>query len=260
MKFTTAMYKEWHEIYVRSTNEKDLVEEKIKALVLPALKNKGGFLDVGAGDGDLTFRFIRDFKHTTAVEPIAEVRKEFERKGVEFVNANFQDAPLERRYDFILCSHVFWLVERADQMAFMQKMHSLLNPGGKMAIIMVSPVGQSYDFYKRFFYNYDTTTHDIIGDLHRMDLPCSVIPVKFHFGSKAFDDFFNVCKLFTVESWLHPNKKSSQTMLKKDNVDIEKYTDQKLKEIESFIRENCVKPDGGFEMLEETDIIVVTKE
>jgi len=260
MKFTNEMYKEWHTIYVNSTNEKDLVEEKVRKYIFPNLKGRHQFLDIGAGDGNLTFRFMKDFSHTTVIEPIAEVGNSFKDKKITFINNNFQDADLTAKYDFILCSHVFWLVERADQMNFMKKMYSLLSPGGKMAIIMVSPVGQSYDFFNRFFFNYDTTTHDIIGDLHVLDLPCSVVPVKYYFGSKVFGDFFNVCKLFTVESWLHPNKKSSQEKLKREISDIDKYTEQKINEIEAFIRKNCLKSDGRYEMLEETDIIVVSKE
>ncbi|MFH1728673.1 MAG: class I SAM-dependent methyltransferase [Pseudomonadota bacterium] len=260
INFTSETYKKWHEKYVNATNEKDLVEKNIRKHIFPLIPEKSNFLDIGAGDGNLTLRFLKDFKKTTVVEPIKEVKDTFINLGIEFINLNFQDTEINDKFDFILCSQVFWLVERTNQKAFITKMRNLLSETGKLAIIMVSPIGQSYDFYKRFFYNYDTTTHDILIDLHEMNLKAEIIPIKFSFGTESFDDFFDILKLFTVESWLHPNKKSSQEKLKKETIDIDSFTKTQLLGIEEFIKSNCKTIAGNFKMDEEIDIITVSRQ
>ena len=136
-------------------------------------------------------------------------------------------------------------------------MHRHLAPGGKLAIIMVSPLGQSHEFYKKFFFGYSTTTHDILKDLHALGLPSEVIPISFDFRSRSFEDFFNICKLFTLESWLHPVK-AGDDKVRREIGDVRKYTERKLWEISQFIEEHCHR-DGEYRMNEEVDILLVPK-
>jgi len=251
-------YKKWHETYIKCTTEKERVEAALSG-VISRLPHKESFLDVGAGDGDLTFRIAKFFKHTTAIEPNKKVRAIFEDKNAEFIEGYFEKAELEgRAFDFILCSHVFWLVKRENQPEFIRKMLRYLKPGGKLAIIMVSPLGQSHDFYKKFFFGYSTTTHDILKDLHVMGLPSEVLPISFEFKTDIYEDFFNICKLFTLESWLHPVNVSDDK-IKHEIGDIQAYTTRKVKEIESFIKDHCQR-GKEYVMNEEVDVLVVQKE
>ncbi|MFC1521904.1 class I SAM-dependent methyltransferase [Elusimicrobiota bacterium] len=251
-------YKKWHETYVGCTTEKEKVENALAKLIAASPK-RDTFLDVGAGDGDLTFRVAKHFQNATVIEPNKQVRGIFESKNVEFIEGYFENIDLDKRtFDLILCSQVFWLVKRENQAAFIKKMHSHLAPGGKLAIIMVSPLGQSHRFYEKFFFDHNTTTHTILGDLHVMGLSAQVIPISFDFKSKSFEDFFNICKLFTLESWLHPVNMSDER-IKKEIGNVERYTEKKLKEISQFIKDEC-HHNGEYLMNEEVDIIVVSKE
>jgi len=251
------VYKRWHETYIRCTTEKEKVEAAL-GRVVTGLNNRKAFLDVGAGDGDLTFRLAKFFKNTTVVEPNKDVRKTFEKKGVEFVDGYFEAVDLGKRsFDFILCSQVFWLVRREHQPAFIRKMFGHLSVGGKLAIAMVSPLGQSHDFYKKFFFGYSTTTHDILKDLHIMGLAAEVLPISFEFKTKSYNDFFNICKLFTLESWLHPVNLLDDR-IRNEIGDVKEYTDKKLDEISRFIKANCFR-NNEYTMNEEVDVLVVTK-
>lgn len=252
------VYKKWHETYVNCTTEKEKVEAALTKVIAKLNKHET-FLDIGAGDGDLTFRLAKHFKHTTVIEPNKKVRSTFKNKSVEFIEGYFENIDLDdRTFDFMLCSHVFWLVAREKQTNFIKKMHKHLTKSGKLAIIMVSPLGQSHDFYKKFFLGYSTTTHEILKDLHIMGLSAEVIPISFDFRTKSFTDFFNICKLFTLESWLHPVNISDEK-IKKETGDIEKYTEQKLREISQFVKENCYH-NGEYIMNEEIDVLIVAKE
>lgn len=125
--------------------------------------------------------------------------------GAEYIDGYFENTDLRGRlFDFILCSHVLWLVRRKNQPDFIRKIYEHLAPGGELAIIMVSPLGQSHKFYKKFFYGYSTTTHDVSKDLHVMGCSAEVLPISFEFKTPVYEDLFNICKLFTLESWLHP--------------------------------------------------------
>jgi ubiquinone/menaquinone biosynthesis C-methylase UbiE len=256
-EITDETYKNWHETYIRCTTEKERVEAALSKAV-SGLPGRGTFLDVGAGDGDLTFRLAKFFGRTCVVEPNKKVRGIFEQRGAEFLEGYFEKIDLgERKFDFILCSHVFWLVRRENQPEFIRKMYWHLNPGGKLAIIMVSPLGQSHDFYKKFFYGYNTTTHDILKDLHVMGLPAEVLPISFEFKTAVYEDFFNICKLFTLESWLHPVNVSDEA-IKKDIGDVSEYTKRQLAGIEAFINDNC-RRGGEYVMNEEVDVVLVQK-
>ncbi|HAF95741.1 MAG: hypothetical protein A2X34_10540 [Elusimicrobia bacterium GWC2_51_8] len=252
------VYKKWHETYVKCTTEKEKVESAMTKTILK-LQKHDSFLDIGAGDGDLTFRLAKFFKKTAVVEPNKQVKNIFESKGIEFINGYFETVAFgKQNFDFILCSHVFWLVKREKQAGFIKKIYSHLAPNGKMAIIMVSPFGQSHDFYKKFFFGYSTTTHDILKDLHDMGISAEVVPISFNFKTKSFNDFFNICKLFTLESWLHPVN-ISDDKIKKEIGNVDKYTELKLKEIADFIDGNCAR-NGEYIMNEEIDVLVIAKE
>jgi ubiquinone/menaquinone biosynthesis C-methylase UbiE len=253
IEINDSIYKQWYETYIKSTSEKELVEQELIEIV-QNLKSNSNFLDIGPGDGSLTFVISKYFQNTTVIEPNKEVRENFKINNVEFIQGYFEDIKLENReFDYILCSHVFWLVKRDKQKQFINKILNHLSPEGRSSIIMVSPIGQSHDFHKKFFYDYSTTTHTILEDLHEMGITTEVRPVRFQFKSKNFEDFFNICKLFTLQSWLHPVNVNNEQLVR-DIGDIETYTNQKLKEIEEYIKKNCYKKEI-YIMDEDIDIL-----
>lgn len=249
-----AMYGKWHDIYTDSSNEKEKVVNKLLK-VIEGIKEKGSFLDIGASSGDLTFLIAPHFVSSTVVEPNNAVKSKYENSKIKFINETFQDAVLEEKFDLILCSHVFWLVKKEEQINFVRKMYQHLRPGGKFVNIMMAPIFQAHELHQKFFLNYDMTTHDILNIHHSLGYVTEVIPVDVEFRTETFDDFFSICKLFTMQSWLHPTNLTDSDKLKKIG-NIDDYTDLKLKELEEYIRDTCYR-ENNYSMKMGIELLVV---
>jgi ubiquinone/menaquinone biosynthesis C-methylase UbiE len=95
-------------------------------------------LEVGCGSGQLTRALLTRGLHVTAVEPgqnlIALARRNLDSAGaVEFVNAQFEDAPLPReQFQAVFAASAFhW----ADPEVSWQKAADVLVPGGTLALV-----------------------------------------------------------------------------------------------------------------------------
>ena len=95
-------------------------------------------LEVGCGSGQLTRALLARGLHVTAVEPgqnlIALARRNLDGAGaVEFVNAQFEDAPLPReQFQAVFSASAFhWI----DPEVSWQKAAEVLVPGGTLALV-----------------------------------------------------------------------------------------------------------------------------
>jgi ubiquinone/menaquinone biosynthesis C-methylase UbiE len=252
------IYKNWHQIYVKSSNEKDLVYKTLKNMLI-SMPTRKSFLDIGPGDGALTLLIKPFFDTTTVIEPNNHVADIFTSCGMEFINQSFEDCAIHpRKFDFILCSHVFWLIKKEAQPAFINKMYSCLEKHGKMAIIMMAPIGQCHELHTRYFYNYDTNSHEILKMLRQIGLPVTIFPLDVKFQTASFNDFLSICKLFTLQSWLHPVNISDEK-INKDIGDVKGYTETKVREISDYINAFCLKRNNTYAMEMAIDVLVVAK-
>jgi ubiquinone/menaquinone biosynthesis C-methylase UbiE len=95
-------------------------------------------LDVGCGSGQLTRALVARGLHVTAVEPgaslMALARRNLAGAGeVEFVNAQFEDAPLPReQFQAVFSASAFHWV---DPQVSWQKSADVLVPGGTLALV-----------------------------------------------------------------------------------------------------------------------------
>jgi ubiquinone/menaquinone biosynthesis C-methylase UbiE len=95
-------------------------------------------LEVGCGSGQLTRALLARGLHVTAVEPgqnlIALARRNLDGAGaVEFVNAQFEDAPLSReQFQAVFSASAFHWV---DPEVSWQKAADVLVPGGTLALV-----------------------------------------------------------------------------------------------------------------------------
>jgi ubiquinone/menaquinone biosynthesis C-methylase UbiE len=95
-------------------------------------------LEVGCGSGQLTCALLARGLHVTAVEPgqnlIALARRNLDGTGaVEFVNAQFEDAPLPReQFQAVFSASAFHWV---DPEVSWQKAADVLVPGGTLALV-----------------------------------------------------------------------------------------------------------------------------
>ena len=160
-----AEYQRQLALFVRSSIEKGIELVKIGE-ILSGLK-RGRFLDVGAGGGDLTIPVSQSFAHTTVVEPNPRQAEFFQRRCPHFevINSGFAEARLgEARFDFILCSHVLYYVEAGSWTSTIERMHDHLAPGGGLAIVLQSPIGEVARFFNRFA-SYDVQVLELWREL-----------------------------------------------------------------------------------------------
>ena len=94
-------------------------------------------LEVGCGSGQLTRSLVARGLRVTALEPgkslVALARQNLEGAGVEFVNAQFEDAPLPReQFQAVFSASAFhWI----DPKVSWQKTADVLVPGGTLALV-----------------------------------------------------------------------------------------------------------------------------
>nr|WP_304364187.1 class I SAM-dependent methyltransferase [Methanocalculus taiwanensis] len=139
--------------------------------VIAGLPDRRRFLDVGAGGGDLTVPISQLFGETVVVEPNPLQARAFRRRHPEFtvVEAGWESVDQEKDlggnvFDLILCSHVLYYIPTGDWDTLVYRMYKLLSPGGCLAIVLQSPLGEVADFFNRFT-RYDVAILELAGDL-----------------------------------------------------------------------------------------------
>ena len=147
-----AVFQKQLELFIRSSTDKRIELVKIGE-VIADLHHRRRFLDVGAGGGDLTIPLAQTFHETTVVEPNTPQIEFLRRRYPQFKlhNTTWANADLgDDRFDFILCSHVLYYLDEEDWMPAIDKMRAHLEPDGRLAIVLQSPIGELADFYNHF--------------------------------------------------------------------------------------------------------------
>ena len=68
------------------------------------------------------------------------------------------------RYDFILCSHVLYYIDESHWLTTIEKMYAHLEDGGRIAIVLQSPIGVVANFFN-LFHHYDVNIIVLWRDL-----------------------------------------------------------------------------------------------
>ncbi|MBM4271860.1 MAG: class I SAM-dependent methyltransferase [Deltaproteobacteria bacterium] len=155
-------------LFVRSSTEKGIELVKIGESIA-ALPRRRSFLDIGAGGGDLTIPVSQSFDETTIVEPNEKQAHFFRRRCPHFkiYDDYWEKVDLAaKRFDFILCSHVLYYIPEGRWVETIEKMHAHLEPGGRIAIVLQSPLGEVARFFNQFT-RYDVNILELWGDLIR---------------------------------------------------------------------------------------------
>ena len=102
------------------------------------LADRGVFIDAGAGNGQLTGWLAPRFRKTIAIEPNPSFREGLLKScpGVELLPAPIAQARPNAQADFVLCSHVFYHVDRARWAENLRSLASWLRPGGVLAVAL----------------------------------------------------------------------------------------------------------------------------
>lgn len=153
-------------LFVQCSTEKGIELVKVGE-ILAELARRRYFLDIGAGGGDLTIPISQSFAETTVVEPNEDQASFLRRRcpGFKVYNDFWQKVDLgSRRYDFILCSHVLYYIGEGDWLTTIDKMYAHLEAGGRIAIVLQSPIGDVADFFNQFTH-YDVQVLELWREL-----------------------------------------------------------------------------------------------
>ena len=159
-------YKRQLKLFVQSSTEKGIELVKIGE-VISGLRERKSFLDIGAGGGDLTIPIAQSFQETTLVEPNEKQADYFRHRCPQFIVHNdlWEKIDLgEMRYDFILCSHVLYYISEGKWLPTIEKMYEHLADGGRIAVVLQSPMGEVADFFNQFA-SYDVNILGLWRDL-----------------------------------------------------------------------------------------------
>lgn len=161
-----AEYKRQLDLFTRSSTEKGIELLKIGEIIA-GLKKRENFLDIGGGGGDLTIPISQSFGKTAIVEPNEKQAAMFQKRchGVKVYNDLWEKVDFgKQRFDFILCSHVLYYIEKGKWLSTIEKMHRHLEDGGTIAIVLQSPVGEVARFFNHFT-RYDVNILELWGQL-----------------------------------------------------------------------------------------------
>jgi SAM-dependent methyltransferase len=143
-------YKEALGILANSSQHIPLIAQAIKQHVLPKITKKHSMIDVGAGIGILTHHFKSDFDEITVLDinPAVEVDLKVHPYKVEI--CDFFKYETDKKYDFVLCSHVMYHFDEQQMKDFIIKLQSLVSPGGYCFIALIAPRGKNHLFHEKF--------------------------------------------------------------------------------------------------------------
>jgi SAM-dependent methyltransferase len=226
-------------LFARCSTEKGIELLKIGEIIAE-LANRRYFLDIGAGGGDLTIPTSQSFAHTTVVEPNEKQVSFLSRRcpSFEVYKALWKNVDLgSKRYDFILCSHVLYYIGQGDWLTTIAKMYTHLEAGGRIALVLQSPVGEVADFFNQFAH-YDVQIVELWRDLAR------------RYGDNAIE-----VRYFMNEIWTD----SLEDMV---TIGLFLLIDPRFKEHEGEIRryfESHHKVSEGYRLMQDEILLVVKK-
>jgi SAM-dependent methyltransferase len=113
----------------------DIQEKSAMAKLLPPASPGASLLEVGSGTGHWSAWFTERGYHVTGIDISPEMTRRAESRkvpGARFMVGDFLAAPIEERFDVVAA--VTSLEFIPDYKAAIEKMHSLLRPGGLLIV------------------------------------------------------------------------------------------------------------------------------
>jgi len=171
-----AEYRRQLALFTRCCTEKPVELVKIGE-VIAGLKHRRCFLDIGAGGGDLTIPTSQSFSEATVIEPNEKQIAFLKRRCPHFTiyNGRWEAVDLgDKHFDFILCSR-----------------H--LEPGGCIAIVLQSPIGEVASFFNQFT-SYDVNILELWRELIRRygDVSVDVRYFMNEIYTESLDDMVSI--------------------------------------------------------------------
>lgn len=119
--------------FITATKEKEKLLFEIMNVI--GLKKNFTFLDIGAGDGSLTFPIAKSAKKTTVIEPNKTFANHFIQAEIDCYIKRWEEVLIDDKFDLILASHVIAQFSQKSMFLMIKKMLSCLTRQGKLIII-----------------------------------------------------------------------------------------------------------------------------
>ena len=148
----SSAYHQAFQVFLDHTDQKVRAKQWLDRLV-KALPWRRTFIDVGAGNGKVTSWFIDSFNHTIATEPNESLRAELKKNcpQIEALAEQIMDTDIAVSGDFVLCSHVLYYIERAEWMANLERLASLVSPEGVLVVVVQHHESDCMHMLQHFF-------------------------------------------------------------------------------------------------------------
>ncbi len=242
--FTEDEYARVEKVFANNTGHIDHIVD----FILSKAGAKKSFLDIGAGPATIIERVSHSFESTTIVEPNKAFVPLYKDKSFAYHIENFQDFPVDHKYDFVLCSHVLYHVPRPQWTSFLKKMHEVIASGGRGLVAMVAPKGKFHELRSSINPDYSNSSQ-VEQSLKQLGISYELFPVQSIFKVSNYADFRALVRLFTLDDCFLPEEYTELD----DSVKVS--IDQK---IEAYIA-MCKQPDGSFEFLDEDVYILMQR-
>ena len=222
------------------------IGQLVEARLLPRLSAHPALLDVGAGSGRVAERLAKHFGSLTLLEPNPE-----QIAGLALEKAKVHLQPLERydspdRYELVVCSHVLYHVPFSDWGGFIDRLLSLVRPGGSCLIAMAAARGPTYELCRDFVENL-LFSEQVVATLQQKGLPHEVIPTMSGFHAKTFEEMYTLCRFFVFEGCFTAAQLAAMS-------------EHEARELDAKIRvhaERCRGADGEYHLEQDEDLILL---
>lgn len=218
----------------------------IKNKILSKLTHRGKLLDVGAGAGDLAKALQNEFDKVVAVEVNTQLKNAYDKTNIELYTCDFMQAELKEKFDLIICSHVMYHLNKSEMSAFIDKLLSLVNPGGYCFITLMAARGQNHRFHAEFNPDY-VNSNQIITILNERNIKYERIEASNSFTTNNEKNIVNLLEFFAIEDC---QREKTQF-----------FNPEKIKQIKLATERQATEclTENGYELKQEEDYFIVPR-
>lgn len=246
--FSESEYESVERVFANNTGHIDKLVDFIDSTIQLEGQLKESFLDIGAGPATITDRLSKFFKSTTVIEPNRAYESLYQDKGFAFYIDNFQDAAIDEKFDFVLCSHVLYHVPHSQWPSFVKKVEGLIRLGGKGLVSLVAPKGPLHELRSSINPDY-SNSGKVEAALKEENIPYDLFFVQSLFTVPSYEDFRALVRLFTIDDCYLPQDYRTLSDSEKALID---------EKIDNYII-TCRQPDGTYKFADEDTYIVLHK-
>ncbi len=243
----TEKYHKAFEVFLKHTDQKVNAKKQIDKLV-KQIPNRRVFIDAGAGNGQVTSWYSGKFEETKfnktiAIEPNTSLCDELRLTcpSCEVLPQKILQAQPEALGDFILCSHVFYYIQRDKWLPNLQKLVSWLSDEGLLVVILQNQETDCMQMIAHFFgerYNISELKEQFC-DHSSNDYQSDIELVEAHVTTEDFDS------AYIIAEFLNSIPIPEPPPLRRD--------------LEQYIRKEFRHPDGGYRFSCHQDFLLIRK-